>query len=749
MPLPRVCSIVKSSRPLLAVCLGMLLGPAALGAQGWFEPRPLPRPLPAASSIEKLRTHVTVRVDGRLATVEVEEWFRNNGRGLGEGDYNYPLPAGAVFTSYSLYQGEQELRGELMDADRARSIYEAIVRAQRDPALIELLGKGLIRARVFPIEAGQTRRITLRYTQVLPRAGDALELRYAAGARHGTYGAGMAPLEFVLHVENGSSFRDAFSPTHDVASERRSGRMTVRPRQHLAGDFTVFLPLAEQAVGVTAAAHRTVTEDGFFMLTVVPGDVAVTRVPRDVTAVVDVSGSMSGEKMEQARRALHQLLGTLGPQDRLRLIAFSGQVRHWRAGWTSTEREHMSSARRWIDDLRADGGTNIHDALRAAFDAESPAARLPIIVFLTDGMPTVGETDVDRITAMAESRRGRARVFVLGVGFDVNTSLLDQLSVAARGTTQYVRPHEDVEQAVSLLARRVSHPVLTDLELNVAGVTIRDVYPRELPDLFAGEDLVIFGRYTGSGDARITVRGRRGGRAEQFGTAFRFPTAQQSGEYLTTLWAARRIGDLDRRIRAAQADGASRQQVAALTDELRETALRYGLLSEHTSYLVQEPGVLAAGTPRPAAAAAPFAVTGQQAVLRAEEARRAREVSSVADMTAVQNQTAQRLAQASAGPPSDSRGRRTVAGRTFVLSNGEWRDSPAAGNSTIVSIEPYSAAYFALLRSLPELTAVLRELDPVLVTGGRVSIRIAAGGRSALSAAEAARLAADFRSRPK
>jgi hypothetical protein len=162
---------------------------------------------------------------------------------------------------------------------------------------------------------------------------------------------------------------------------------------------------------------------------------------------------------------------------------------------------------------------------------------------------------------------------------------------------------------------------------------------------------------------------------------------------------------------------------------------------------VQEPGVIASSATRPGAAAAPFAMTGQLAVLRAEEARRSREVSTVADMAAVQSQTAQRLAQAETGLASDSRGRRTVAGRTFVLRNGEWHDSRHAGSSAIVSIEPYSAAYFALLQSLPELTAVLRELDTVLVAGGRASIRFAAGGRSAISTAEAARLAAGFRER--
>jgi Ca-activated chloride channel homolog len=732
-----------------ARCLVLIAGvlcaqPAPAAAQGWIEPRPrMPRPvLPPASLVEKLRTQVTVEIADRVATVEVEEWFRNNGGGLGEGDYIYPLPAGSVFASYSLFQGEQELRGELMDADRARSIYEEIVRAQRDPALIELVGKGMLRARVFPIEAGQTRRIRLRYTQVLPRAGDALHLQYAAGAARGTRTQEHAPLAFIVRVADGSAYRDAFSPTHPVTTERARGTMTVRPRQAPTGDFALFLPFAERIAGVTVAAHRPPGEDGYLMLTLSPGAAAASRVPRDVTAVVDVSGSMSGEKMEQARRALHQLLGSLGREDRVRLIAFSSQVRSWREEWTAATPQQLRSAAGWVDELRADGGTNIHEALARAFDAESPPARLPIVVFLTDGLPTVGETNVERITGLAESRRGRARVFALGVGYDVNTALLDRLSEAARGTTQYVRPSEDVEHAVSVLAARIRHPVLTDLQLNIAGATVSEVYPHQLPDLFAGEDLVIFGRYRGAGAARITVEGRREGRTERLATRAELPRVERGSDYIATLWAARKIGDLDRRIRSAQADGASRRQVAALIEELRETALRYGLLSEHTSYLVQEP-VLALDRAMMAPAAP---VSGQAAVLRAEESRRSREVASVADMQAVQTFAAARLGAGAAAVKAGT-DVRTLGGRTFRQRNGEWHDAAHVDGGRVESIEPYSAAFFAVLRALPELAPVVRELDHVLVAGSRTSIRVAAGGRATLSDAALAEIVAAFRGR--
>lgn len=760
-------------RPLLTFGAAILLWllPAAATAQGWIEPRP--GIVPAQWGIEKLRTNVTVTVTDRVAEVEVEEWFRNNGGGLGEGDYVYPLPGGAVFTSYSLYQGEQELRGEMMDAARAREIYEGIVRAKKDPALIELMGKGMMRARVFPIEAGQTRKITMRYTQVLERAGDALQFRYAAGARH--LGAAVpvpeprlpqpqlppeggrvltavepAPLTFRLIIEDEARFRDAFSPTHAVQVERARGRMTVRPEEELTGDFAVFLPFASRAVGLTLATHRPVSEDGYFMLTLSPGEVEESVVPRDVTVVVDVSGSMSGEKMDQAQRALQQLLGTLGDDDRMRLIAFSSGVRPWRESWTRATRSEIEDARRWVDRLRADGGTNIHDALDAAFSETSPADRLPIVIFMTDGLPTNGETRPDRIAAMAESERGRTRVFAFGVGFDVNTYLLDKLSEAARGSTQYVRPGEDVEQAVSLLAAKVRHPVLTDLALDMGRIDIDEVYPRELPDLFAGGELVLFGRYSGSATTEIRVSGRRGGRVERYSTQAEFGARNPADEYIPRLWASRKLGDLDRRIRSAQADGASRDQVQELIDELRTTALRYGLLSEYTSYLVQEPGVFAAAPMAPGVAA-PAAVSGQAAVARAEDARRSREVTSVTQMDAAQAFAAERLELATivvtgaSGKNAADGGARSIAGRTFELKDGVWRDAAHTDRQRVLEIAAWSDAYFEVIRALPEAALVLRELDSVLIAGRQVSLRIGTTGVESLGAAAVRRLVAQFR----
>jgi Ca-activated chloride channel family protein len=746
----------RGMRFALAACAVLATATAAPAtAQGWIDPLPRARDW----GVVKVRSSVRVRVTGRVAEVEVEEWFENRGGGLGEGDYLYPLPGEAVFSSFSLFQGDRELRGETMNADQARSIYEEIVRRKRDPALIELVGHGLIRGRVFPIEPGQRRKITLRYTQVLERAGDAVQFRYAAGSRFAgrparpvpdrpgpvpiTPGSGIrerVPIDFTLIADAGA-YRDPFSPTHELDVERRRGELRVRPVGDLFGDLSVLLPVAGERIGLALVAHRPAGEDGYFMLTLSPGPAGRGTTPRDITAVVDVSGSMSGQKLEQTREALHQLLGSLGPDDRFRLVAFSNRVRISGDSWSRARGDGLRAARRWIDDLVADGGTNIAGALEEAFRLESPEERLPIVVFLTDGLPTVGERDPERIAEAAERSGSRARVFAFGVGYDVNTYLLDRLSAAGRGSTEYVEPGEDVEVALGALAGKITHPVLTDLEIAGAPVRLEEVYPVALPDLFAGEDLVVFGRYDGDDDGALRIRGRRAGRVENFAVAARFPGHAEANDFIPRLWASRKLGELTRQVRLHGPDD-------ELIDAIRSTALRYGLLSEYTSYLVQEPEMFARDDVRlqpmtvTAARAPADQASGAAAVKASERARVRREVASAADLDVAEEAVMAEVANGAGGAV------RVVAGRSFRLQADVWVEiGPDPDDRSVVEVELYSAAYFALVRALPELEPVLSELEPVQVRGRQVTLRFSSEGATTLSAREIDRLVARFRDR--
>src|SRR5438477_871212 len=650
------------ARRLFGVVCAVVLPIAPAAAQGWIEhPR---------GAIEKVRSAVQVTVTGRAARVMVEEWFRNGGALLDEASYLYPLPGEAVFSDFSLWQGDRELKGEPMDAAQARAIYEEIVRRKRDPALIELAGHGLLRARVFPIGAGETRKITLRYTQMLDRVGDAWRFRYTAGT-----GAGAAASSsFRMQVDSAARFGEPYSPTHRLSASRRDDRIELTlADSSTRGDLELFLPLARILVGMSLVASQPVGEDGFFMLLLAPGRVEAPSMHRDLVAVLDVSGSMSGDKLDQAKAALVQLLGTLRSGDRFRVVTFGGSVRRYAAGWTAGSADAVRAAQDWVRRLDTDGGTNIAGALGEAF-AEPPAeGGLGVVVFLTDAMATVGETDPERIADQAERSRGVFRVFAFGIGYDVNTYLLDRLTERARGVTEYLRPGGDIEQAVAALASKVESPDLTDLAVPADGVELYDLQPRSLPDLFGGDELVVFGRYRGAGSPKgvpdgpgervVTVTGRRSGREERFSTGGRFGSEQPGTDYIPQLWAARKAGALSSDIRLHGAN-------PEIVTELKRLALRYGILTAYTSYLVQEPNVLA--RPMPLQPPAPEAQAGAGAVQRSREARK---LASSLSLDAIVVTGAVGVADSLAAVPGGRSDRsQRIGGRPFVWRDSVWTD---------------------------------------------------------------------------
>ena len=705
-------SLFMLKRAACALFVTCITLPAVLAGQGWID------------RIEKLRSAVQVTVNGRVARVTVEEWFRNTGPIMGEGSYLYPLPGEAAFSDFSLWQGDRELKGEMMDATQARSIYENIVRLKRDPALIELAGHGLIRARVFPIAPGETRKITLRYIQMLDRVGDAWRFRYASG-RDST------PRSFHMELDSAGRIGAPYSPTHRVTTVRRGDTMDVTLADaRWSGDLEMFVPLTRGLVGMSLITNRPAGErDGYFMMLLAPGQAAdARRLRRDVVGVVDISGSMSGEKLDQAKAALQQLVATLRPGDRFRLIAFSTTVRRDSPGWSDVTPENVRAAQDWVRSLTAEGGTNIAGALTEAFAASPAEGALGVVVFLTDGLPTVGESDPERIADAADRARGPFRVFSFGIGYDVNTYLLDRLTERAHGVTEYVGPGGSIETAVGSLAAKIASPVMTDLALSGDGAEIYDLQPGSLSDLFAGDEMVVLGRYRSAerGSWGITVTGRRGGREQRFAT--RAPADAPGSDYVAHLWAARKAGALGREIRL-------HGQTPEVMKELRDLALRYGILTEYTAYLVQEPGAVAMQPlERMAAPAQQF---GAPSVAKARRDAKSANSSVAAETVELDEMTRGQMGAAQT---------RQVGGRMFVWRDSVWTDLGHRESVHVVTVAAFSDAYFALMQALPELVKPAALEPTVLVAGRRVSIKIGAHGKTAWDEGELEAFVRNFRS---
>ena len=714
--------------------LALLLSPAATLAQGRIIPRPCP-PIPGPqcrrvpmSDVERRASNVEVELRDGVLHYEVEETFTNRGGGIGEADYLFPLPKNAAFEGLKLEINGELVAGETMNADEARRIYEDIVRQSRDPALVEWMGHGLLRTRIFPIGPGETRRIVVRFHAVAEREGDAVRVDYFRGGHAGPV-ADVARdrqdpegrLRFRLSYPR-SAYGRPYSPTHDV----RVNEDREMAQVELAGDareMTLLLPLrrgTRAAIGVLS--HAPGREEGFVLLTLSPPAIAPRETPRDITLVLDVSGSMSGKKIQQAREAGKQLLGTLSSRDRFRLIDFASDVRSFRDEPVFATRENIAAAERYLDRLRAEGSTNISGALEEALSVPAENGRLPLVLFVTDGEPTVGERDPERIAQQAATERGRRRVFTFGVGADLNVALLERLALEGRGTAHFVRPDESVERAVSVVASRLTNPVATDLRVRVEGARLSKMHPAGPYDLFAGQDLVVLARYEGSGTILVRFEGESANGRVSWTTEAELPERDRENGFVARLWATQRVGYLSAERRR---NGASPE----IDDEIRTLGEKYGIPTELTSYLVLEPGMVANQggrdlSRRVAPTAAPEARTRRFEEAKAASAMRGAQTLSQAD--------------AAAAPALQSAGiiSRRVGPRTFILRDSVWTDARFSEGTRVVNVRPYSEAYFALIRELPDIGAAFALGDRVLVRGTTVAVALQADGAAQLSAAE-------------
>jgi Ca-activated chloride channel family protein len=726
-----------------------------LHAQGWIIPRPcgaiirpmderVPRPIvDCRPDIARTRSDVRVELSDRVLKYEVEERFINRGATIGEADYLFPLPANAAFQDLKLSINGELVSGETMNAGEARGIYEQIVRSQRDPALVEWMGHGLLRARIFPLNPGEEKRVVVRFQSVAPREGDALRVDYFRGAPQGTPSVrDGGTSSFTLSFRPTPELGTPFSPTHSLDLNTRDGRREATVRGD-ARDVTLLVPLRrDAAASISMLPFAPGNEDGFALVTVTPPLASRNETtPRDITLVLDVSGSMQGRKMEQARAAGRQLLGTLRPDDRFRLIDFSSDVRTFKDDFVAATNANVRDANRYLDGLEAVGGTNIEGALREAMRPAPSDGRLPLVLFITDGEPTVGERNAGQLASLGNDRSARGsvhrRIFTFGLGSDVNVSLLEQLALEGRGTAQFVRPEESVERMVGIVANRLVDPVMTDVRVRVDGnVKLAKVLPAQPTDIFADRDLVLLARYSGSGRARIVVEGTRHGAPVQFASNVEFPDRDRQNTFVARLWAAQRVGFLSAEKRQ---NGGSE-----VDEEIRMLGERYGIPTEFTSYLVVEPRMAltraqAGGGMVPPNAPTPATAMDAQRSLRFESAKVAsaqRSANTVAALDSMSAAAPRRDAAAEGSGAST----RVVNGHTFLLRDGVWTDARYTTTMPTTKIKTFSKAYFDIVAQLPELRSALALGGRVIVVGRDRAIASGDDGVSELSPAVLAAL---------
>jgi Ca-activated chloride channel family protein len=559
------------------------------------RPRPFPPPQPTPFPLEVVYHRVKVEINGQVAVTNIDQEFYNPTARRLEGYYLFPMPANAVIKKFSMYIDGKEMEAELLDANKARKIYEDIVRRQRDPALLEYTGKGMFKARIFPIEPHANKRVKISYRELLNKDNFTIEYLYPLN----TEKFSAKPLKDVsIHVEIDSKehIKTIYCPTHEAEIVRKGKNralLSYEARDTKPDiDFKVYYSTDNERLGFSLLSYKErKSEEGYFLLSLSPGFVSPEAeiTEKDITFVLDVSGSMAGKNLTQAKKALLFCIENLNKGDRFEIIRFSTEAEALFHRFAGVSEKNLENARQFIDDLKALGGTNIDEALTLALRMENRSDRPYMIIFLTDGKPTIGETDEDSLVKkIKHANISNARIFTFGIGNEINTHLLDKITELTRAYRTYISPREDIEIKVSNFYSNVQSPILTDLHLDFGGgIRVSKLYPRDLPDLFKGSALTLLGRYQGHGDAAIKLTGKIKNKKKSFEFSaeegFKSAGAADSREkdFIPPLWAARRIGYLLDQVRLHGQD-------KELVEEITQLARTYGIITPYTSYLIVE-----------------------------------------------------------------------------------------------------------------------------------------------------------------
>jgi Ca-activated chloride channel family protein len=538
--------------------------------------------------------HVDVKIDGQIATTSVDQEFYNPNPQRLEGTYLFPVPKGAQIDKFTMDIGGKQVEAELLPADKARKIYEDIVRKLKDPALLEYADRDVFKVRVFPIEPHSKKRITLSYTQLLKSDSGLVSYVYPLNTEKFS-AKPVKDISIKVELETKQPLKSIYSPSHTVEIKRHgSNRATVGYETSDARpdtDFALYFAPEKDELGVNLIAHKTGGDDGYFLLLASPGtDVSDKNVVlKDVAFVLDTSGSMAGKKLAQAKKALQFCVENLNDGDRFEIVRFSTEVEPLFDKLVDANRANRDKANQFIDNLKPIGGTAIDEALKKALalksEVRSPKSegRPFVVIFLTDGKPTIGTTDKDEIVRSVKKQNGDStRIFCFGIGTDVNAHLLDKITEETRAISQYVLPEEDLEVKVSSFFSKIKEPVLANPTLKFTGdVRVTKLYPSPLPDLFRGDQLVLVGRFTGRGDSAVILEGTVNGTTRKFTYEVTFPNRSDEHEFIPRLWATRRVGYLLDEIRL-------HGENSELRDEVTELARKYGIVTPYTAYLIVE-----------------------------------------------------------------------------------------------------------------------------------------------------------------
>ncbi len=702
---------------------------------------------------------VKVDIKDVAASTHVDQAFFNHENRTIEGLYIFPLPVGASISGFAMDIEGKMTKGELLDADKARGIYEDIVRKMRDPGLLEFMGTGLFKTRIYPIEGNAEKKVKIDYQEALKAEGSLVRFVYPLNIERFSQEP-MRDVSIEVKIKSKTPITTIYSPTHSVSINRHGDNEatvgfeadSVRPDK----DFVLYYAVSQKDLSLSLLTHRPdPSEDGIFMLMLSPRSESQKKaIPNvDVALVMDTSGSMAGPKMDQARKALEFCINAMKKGDRLHLISFATEVDSYKNDLFEIDDKTRTGALEYVKNMEPMGGTNISEAMLKALNAlkKKNGERPAFIVFVTDGKPTAGLTEPDEIIREVKSgNNGKIRIFTFGVGDQLNAPLLDRMAEENGGVSEYVSEKEDIEQKVSELFGKLTHPVMTDVGIEFNNVDVAQIYPQKVPDVFRGTNITVLGKYKKEGEGRITLTGMVDGKQEKMDFEASFPERETENGFVARIWATRKIGFLLDQIRKSGADEELKNEIVVL-------AKRYGILTPYTSFLVVEDKELPGPNLRRVMMPSPSEPGGMEKFEEEKGKFSMQSLESVHDGSDAVGAAREMNAMKSAGAPpppmsarsggtgggipgsfdiggSASSGRRStslkapvtrdIAERTFYLIDGKWIDSKSKKEKADIVVKAFSDAYFELVSKHPEVGKFLSLGDKIIVMIGEKAVEI-------------------------
>lgn len=590
----------------MTLCLTMpsvVLAQEPSWSQGILTPQLGCRYKNSKGPVQLISVAAKVRIIEQVALTTCTLRVRNNLGTASAVDLIMPVPTEATIRTARCSSGGV-LKAVILKEKASRRAWLSASQWTASSAFVEFYGFHQIFIPKLTLPPKSTILVTIQYEQILRRV-DSHRLDYVLPRSESS---DQIPWTLDFKVTSNREIAALYSPSHRLKIVRRgAGAFEARMKKQSRlepGPIRLSVLLAKkESVSATLFTHPNEGDGGTFLLLAgVPKKTKAMRANsqrREITFVLDRSGSMRGSKLLQAKEAALQIIAGLDNGERFNVIDYSHTIDSFRGAPVQKDDQSLQAVEHYLMGLKARGGTNMSDALNVALAAKPAKGYLPIVLFLTDGVPTLGVSEEEELLALSkESNQFGHRIFTVGIGLDVNTPLLNNLASQSRAQSKFVTPGKSIELTVSSLFRQLEGPVLSSPKIEFfeedgqKSHRCTALRPSELPDLFEGDQLIVLGRFRGTKPVIVRVSGNFCGEMKEFRFRFRLDSKDKRFHFVPRLWASRQIGFLTECIRrlgaTSNVETASQAHLKELVDEILFLSTKYGILTEYTAFLASE-----------------------------------------------------------------------------------------------------------------------------------------------------------------